>query len=270
MPTKKTSEMKKLRLAVCVMLSLMMAAPMTAQRQGQQGAVQTEKKLSKKEQKALEAQKAKELAEAAAKAEEAAGIKSDEAVDKKAAGWVADLKLNDPAKEARVSAAVATHLKAVRDWHNAHAAMVPAGAFDPITGKEYSALHRQMIGDSAIPKSYKEDMMKVLNAELTEAQVEAILDKYTVGKVEFTMNGYRSIVPNMTAEDEAFLYKNLKEARYRAIDFKNMNQISAIFEIYKTINEQYFTNSGRDWRTMYKAYTDKVKAEKAAAAAKQQ
>lgn len=251
------------------MLSLMMAAPMMAQRQGQQGAVQTEKKLSKKEQKALEAQKAKELAEAAAKAE-AARIKSDEAVDKKAAGWVAELKLNDPAKEARVSAAVATHLKAVRDWHNTHAAIVPAGAFDPITGKEYSALHRQMIGDSGIPKSVKEDLMNVLNAELTEAQVEAILDKYTVGKVEFTMNGYRSIVPNMTAEDEAFLYKNLKEARYRAIDFKNMNQISAIFEIYKTINEQYFTNSGRDWRTMYKAYTDKVKAEKAAAAAKQQ
>ncbi len=258
------------------MLSLMMAAPMMAQRQGQQGAVQTEKKLSKKEQKALEAQKAKELAEAAAKAEEAAAkaeaarIKSDEAADKKAAGWVAELKLNDPAKEARVSAAVATHLKAVRDWHNTHAAIVPAGAFDPITGKEHSALHRQMIGDSGIPKTVKEDLMKVLNAELTEAQVEAILDKYTVGKVEFTMNGYRSIVPNMTAEDEAFLYKNLKEARYRAIDFKNMNQISAIFEIYKTINEQYFTNSGRDWRTMYKAYTDKVKAEKAAAAAKQQ
>lgn len=250
------------------MLSLMMAAPMTAQRQSG-NAVQTEKKLSKKEQKALEAQKAKELAEAAAKAE-AARIKSDEAADKKAAGWVADLKLNDPAKEARVTAVIATHLKAVRDWHNEHAGMIPDGAFDPRTGRVYSALDRQMIADSAIPQSVRQALMDGLNADLTEAQVEFILDKYTVGKVEFTMNGYRSIVPNMTAEDEAFLYKNLKEARARAVHFKNMNQISAIFEIYKTINEQYFTNSGRDWHTMYKAYTDKVKAEKAAAAAKKQ
>ena len=57
----------------------------------------------------------------------------------------------------------------------------------------------------------------------------------------------------------------LKQAREQAIDYKNMNQISAIFEIYKTKCEQYLNGNGRNWRQLYKAYVDKVKAEKEAA-----
>jgi hypothetical protein len=57
----------------------------------------------------------------------------------------------------------------------------------------------------------------------------------------------------------------LKQAREQAIDFKNVQQVSAIFEIYKTKCEQYLNSNGRNWRQMYKAYTDKVKAEKQAA-----
>ena len=87
---------------------------------------------------------------------------------------------------------------------------------------------------------------------------------YTVGKVAFTMKAYKEVVPDMTAEDEKVLMDNLKQARLMAIDYKNMKQISAIFEIFKTKNEQYFTNSGRNWRTMYSAYVKKLKAQKEA------
>jgi nitroimidazol reductase NimA-like FMN-containing flavoprotein (pyridoxamine 5'-phosphate oxidase superfamily) len=37
--------------------------------------------------------------------------------------------------------------------------------------------------------------MAGLRKDLTEEQVEAILDKYTIGKVAFTMKGYKAIVP---------------------------------------------------------------------------
>ena len=40
--------------------------------------------------------------------------------------------------------------------------------------------------------------------------------------------------------------------------------ISAIFEIYKDNIERYFNSNGRNWRQMYKTYTDKLKAEKEA------
>jgi hypothetical protein len=198
-----------------------------------------------------------------------ARAKSDADNEKKAAEWVGSLKLDDAAKATRVTEVVATHLKTIRDWHNEHPyTTVPAG-INPVTGKPLSQLDRQMIANSAIPKSVHENLMAGLRKDLTEPQVEVILDKYTIGKVEFTMKGYKAIVPDLTAEEEKTILGFLKQAREEAVDYKNMNQISAIFEIYKTKSEQYLNSNGRDWKKMYKAYTDATKARKAEAAKQQ-
>lgn len=182
---------------------------------------------------------------------------------KKATEWVASLNLNDAAKEEKVIAAIATHLTTVRDWHNQHPpATVPAG-INPATGNKLSDLDRQVIASSAMPKTVHEVLMTVLKAELTPEQVEAVLDKYTIGKVAFTLKGYKAIVPDLTAEEEAKILGYLKQAREQAIDYKNMKEISAIFEIYKTKCEQYLNSNGRNWRELFKAYVDKVKREKA-------
>jgi hypothetical protein len=194
-----------------------------------------------------------------------ARVRSDAEQEKKAAEWVGSLDLHDSAKEARLREAISTHLKAVRDWHNEHPfTTVPAG-INPVTGNPLSNLDRQVIADSAMPGSVHENLMAGLRKELSEGQVEAILDKYTIGKVAFTMNGYRSIVPNLSREEEAAIFGFLKQAREQAVDYKNMNEVSAIFEIYKTRSEQYLNSNGRNWKEMYKAYTDAVRAKKAAA-----
>ncbi len=186
----------------------------------------------------------------------------DEGSMKKATGWVSNLNLNDKAKEERVINIIAKHLSAIRDWHNTHTDMIPDGAINPQTGKKLSALDRMVIADSSQPKSIRQELLDGLNAELTPEQVEQVLDLYTVGKVAFTMKAYKEIVPDMTAEDETVLMNNLKEARLMAIDYKNMKEISAIFEIFKTKNEQHFTNSGREWRTIYKNYVKRIKEQK--------
>ena len=113
-----------------------------------------------------------------------------------------------------------------------------------------------------MPKEVHDKLMSGLRKVLTEDQVEAILDKYTVGKVDFTMKGYKAIVPNLTEKEEATLLSYLKQAREQAIDYKNMKEISAIFEIYKTKCEQYLNSNGRNWRQLYKDYVEKVKTEK--------
>jgi hypothetical protein len=196
----------------------------------------------------------------------AARAKSDEQQEKKAAEWAASLKLGDAEKEARVREVIATHLKAIRDWHNEHPyTTVPAG-INPVTGNPLSNLDREVIADSAMPRSVHENLMTGLRKDLTPEQVEAILDKYTVGKVAFTMKGYRAIVPDLTDEEAATIEGYLKEARERAVDFKSMKAISAIFEIYKTKSEQYLNSKGRDWKALYKAFVEARNAEKAAAA----
>jgi len=187
---------------------------------------------------------------------------ADTALENKASEWVAALKLNDDAKAKKVKSAIATHLIAVREWHNSHPyTMIPEG-INPTTGGKLSEMDRQIIICSTKPKSIHDNLMKVLKTELDSVQVEAILDKYTIGKVAFTLQGYKSIVPDLTAKEETEILKNLKQAREQAIDYKNMKEISAIFEIYKTKCEQYLNNNGRNWRQMYRAYVDKVNAEK--------
>ena len=159
---------------------------------------------------------------------------------------------------------IATHLKAVRDLHNGRPfSSVPAG-INPVTGNRLSNLDRQVIADSAISASVHENLMAGLRTNLGPDQVEEILDKYTVGKVAFTMNGYRSIVPNLTREEEATILGFLRQAREQAVDYKNMNEISVIFEIFKTQSEQYLNANGRDWKALYKTYTDAARARKAA------
>lgn len=184
--------------------------------------------------------------------------------EKKAAEWTASLNLNDIAKQQKLQAVITTHLKAVRDWNNEHpGTIVPAG-INPTTGQQLSDLEKQIIAQSSMPKTVHENLMAGLRKDLTEEQVELILDKYTIGKVQFTMNGYKSIVPDMTALEEETILKYMKQAREQAVDYKSMKQISAIFEIYKTKSEQYLNNNGRNWKQLYKTYTDAIKAKKAA------
>jgi len=185
-------------------------------------------------------------------------------LEKKASEWTNALQLNDAGKVQRVQAAILTHLTAVRDWHNAHPfSLTPAG-INPATGNKLSDMDRQIIVCSAKPASIHENLMTVLKTELDSTQVAFILDKYTVGKTAFTLKGYHAIVPDLTEKEEAEIIRNLQQAREQAIDYKSIKEVSAIFEIYKTKSEQYLNSNGRNWRQLFKAYVDKVKAEKEA------
>ncbi|MBO5685828.1 MAG: DUF3826 domain-containing protein, partial [Alistipes sp.] len=188
---------------------------------------------------------------------------ADESVLKKAQSMVAKLNLEDPRAIQIATTAVYNHRRAVRDWHNDHPyTIIPE--VEKSTGRKLSKVEREMMADKQIPTKERERLMKDLARVLTPEQIEQILDEYTVGKVAFTMNGYRAIVPNMTAEDEAILLAHLKEARFEAIDCKSMKAISQVFEIYKTKCEQHFNDTGRSWRALFKAYVDKRNAEKKA------
>src|SRR5678810_589176 len=189
---------------------------------------------------------------------------ADTALENKASKWVASLKSNDDTKAQKVKTAIATHLTAVKEWHNSHPYTMTPEGINPATGGKLSEMDRQIIICSTKPKAVHDKLMTVLKTELDSVQVEAILDKYTIGKVDFTLKGYKAIVPDLTTKEESEILKNLKQAREQAKKYKNMREISAIFEIYKTKCEQYLNNNGRNWRQLYKAYVDKLNAEKKA------
>lgn len=191
-----------------------------------------------------------------------ANLLSDLSLEKKAKEWTAALELENEKDASYVSTLIYNHLRAVRDWHNSHPYTTVPKGINPLNGEPLTDLDRQMIADSAMPKEVHEQLMRGLRSVLSEQQVEAVLDSYTVGKVDFTMRGYRAIVPDLTPDEEAVLLDYLKMARERAIDYKSMKQISAIFEIYKTKCEQYLIGNGRDWRKLYKDFVNKINEEK--------
>ncbi|MBV5282917.1 MAG: DUF3826 domain-containing protein [Paludibacter sp.] len=194
-----------------------------------------------------------------------AKIHSDIDLEKRAQSFVDSLKLNDKMKETRVYAVIRTHMRAVRDWHNEHPyTTVPAG-INPRNSEKMTDVHRDVIACSAKPKSVHENLMTGLRKDLTEEQVEKVLDLYTIGKYQFTLKGFKAIVPNMTEKEEAYVVSQLRLAREEAVDYKTMKgEISSVFEIYKDKCEKYFNENGRSWKLMYKEFTNKLKAEKEA------
>lgn len=207
---------------------------------------------------------------AAAAARPAASLRTDQrasteaAAQQKAAKWVAALHLPDAPQQAAVQQILVTHLLAIRAYEQAHPYTETPAGINPTTGKPLSVLERQLIAASARPPAVHEQLLSGLRQHLTPGQVEAVLDQYTIGKVAFTLRGYHAIIPDLTATEEDVLRTNLQRAREQAVDFTTMKQISAIFEIYKTQNEQYLNTQGRNWRALFTAYVKAANARKVA------
>jgi hypothetical protein len=183
-----------------------------------------------------------------------------DAADKQAADIVASLNLNDTGKATRVQAVITEFTRKVRDWHNAQIKSV--AATNPTTKPSVQEATRM---DSKLPNDIHAQFVSGLAADLSPEQVEAVKDKLTEGKVQFTLRGYHSIVPDLTPEEESHILGLLKQAREEALDVKGSKEMSAIFKIYKTQAEAYLNSRGRNWKQLYKDYVDGQKALKSSA-----
>jgi hypothetical protein len=157
---------------------------------------------------------------------------SDAALDKRVAGIVASLGITDAGAQARVSAVLATDLRAVRDAHNAGLQLDPA-------------VHQKFIAG--------------LQADLTPEQVEAVKDKLTVNKLPITLKVYHQILPNLKPEDNQEIVSELQKAREESLDVKNVDEMTPIFKKHKTEIEHYLNDHGYDWNKSYKAFVDSQK-----------
>src|SRR6185503_3972385 len=144
---------------------------------------------------------------------------SNDSLDRRAAEILASLCLNAQAREARLTLLLAENLRTVRDAHNA--------GFAPGNG-------------------VREKLLAGLARDLTPDQIEIVKDKITIGQVPFTYNAYHDIVPDLTAQDDAFVLARLKDAREECLDVKNAEEMSAIFEKYKKQIEQYLDSHGHN------------------------
>ena len=107
----------------------------------------------------------------------------------------------------------------------------------------------------------------MLSKDLTPEQLETVKDKMTYGKVEFTYNGYCSIVPGLTDEDKTKILEMLKQAREVAMDGGSSEEKTAIFQQYKNHINDYLKTQGIDVAKAIQDWSEKQKlADKSSAA----
>ena len=204
-----------------------------------------------------------DVAQSAAAAEQAS-------LEKRVKPILADLKLNDPSKEAKVRGALVGFFSAQRAWHqqndnhvkdlwvefNKARSSQEQGKADGVMG--------QIDGVYATFKPQHEKLLSGLAEVLSPEQIERVKDLLTVNKVKVTYDAYGEIFHGLTDEQKAFIRKNLKTAREEAMDAGSMQEKSAFFKKYKIKIDAYLTAQGYDVKKSYQEFFAKQKADMAA------
>jgi len=201
----------------------------------------------------------------------ATAVPAKPAPDKHTRAILAELKLTDPAVEAKVSAILSAHFPALAAWHaqndptlkalwarfdQARAAKQPAGAEEALA--RIDAVY-------ATFRPQHDAFLAALGALLTPAQVARVEDVLTIDKVRVTYDAYESIFPILTPAQKAVVLQNLQAARAEAIDAGSMPEKSAFFKKYKIrIEEGYFPTQGIDAQKFRQEFAAKSKAGPAA------
>jgi hypothetical protein len=188
---------------------------------------------------------------------------------------LAALKLEDPAKTARVHDLLAEQFKALQAWHAANDAQIKplwndfnkARSAQNVTNA--NAALAKIDGIYATFKPQHDKFLSDLSAVLSPEQVESVKDALTINKVKVTYDVYLQIFPTLTEAQKTVVLEDLKSAREQAIDCEAMTEKSAFFKKYKIlIEDDYLTAQGYDPKQARKDFAARQKAEKADTAAK--
>jgi hypothetical protein len=144
------------------------------------------------------------------------------------------LALSDTNQAARVHDIIIAQYRALNAWHDGHDAKLKAAKGDTNAVADIRASLKE-IHDRFVGK---------LAEILTPEQVDAVKDKMTYGKVQFTYKGYLVQYPNLNETNKAEILKILKQAREEAMDGGSSQEKTAIFQRYKGRVNNYLSHQG--------------------------
>ena len=197
----------------------------------------------------LRALAASESASPATAPSDAANAKYDAEIEKRVAGILSALNLNDPDKQAKVHDILVNQYHALRDWQAANAAKL----------KDKSLTSDQKQAIVATRQPLHDKFVAALNEQLTPEQVEIVKDKMTYGTVKVTYDNYCKFVPQLTDEQKAKILETLKQGREEAMDGGSQEEKATIFKRYKGKINIYLSSQGIDMKKQTKDYMDAQK-----------
>ncbi len=162
------------------------------------------------------------------------------------------LALTDAEQTKRVHDIIMAQYRALNGWHDAHDVELKTLA------KTNDEPTKQKVADiKATLKKIHDDYIAALSKNLTPTQVEAVKDKMTYGKVDFTFRGYLIEYPGMNDAQKAKVLAFLKDAREEGMDGGSSKEKDDIFNRFKGRINNYLSKEG-----VTSAHAEKAKADK--------
>ena len=156
------------------------------------------------------------------------------AIEARTAAILKVLSLDDTNKAAQVYGIIVAQYRALNAWHGENDAKLKAAKSDT------NAVAQIRVS----LKSLHEKFLAALAESLSPAQIEAVKDKLTYGKVQFTYGGYVSQYPDLSDAHKAEILRLLKEAREIAMDGGSAEEKTAVFTKYKGRINNYLSKQG--------------------------
>jgi hypothetical protein len=165
---------------------------------------------------------------------EQAEAKYTAAIEGRTAEILKILALTDAEKSAKVHDSIIAQYRALKAWHEENDANLKSAKADTNATAQIRASL----------KVQHEKFLGALAENLSPEQIEAVKDKLTYGKVQFTFNGYMTVYPNLAAEHKTEILRLLKEAREDAMDGGSAEEKTAVFQRYKGKINNYLSKQG--------------------------
>lgn len=177
---------------------------------------------------------------------------------------VASLQLTDAKKAAKLTALVAGQYRNLNDVYTFRDEQIKRAKQDLAADKDALAARVKILEEEttkatkALHAKYLQDLAKELNPD----QVDAIKDGMTYNVLHVTYDGYRSMLPNLTAAQKEQIWQWLVEARENAMDAESSEKKHAWFGKYKGRINNYLSAAGYDMKKEGEAWQKRLAEEK--------
>lgn len=160
---------------------------------------------------------------------------------------VDDLKLKSPVDQLAVRDIIAEQYRSLSKIQETRDAKIDA-IKKSVTDKDQQQKATDKLKNDADKKilSLHKSYLKKLSKKLTNSQIVQVKDGMTYGVLPITVLGYNDMLPNLTQEQQKYIYDALVEAREHAMDGGSSKEKHAWFGKYKGRINNYLSKQGYD------------------------
>ncbi len=160
---------------------------------------------------------------------------------------VDNLKLNSKEDQLAVRDIIAEQYRSLNTIHESRDVKIEA-VKKAVSDKDKQQKEVDKLKNDADKKimTLHKSYLKKLSKKLTNSQIVQVKDGMTYGVLPITVLGYNDMLPNLTQEQQKYIYDALVEAREHAMDGGSSKEKHAWFGKYKGRINNYLSKQGYD------------------------